>query len=272
MARRATQACVGRDVAAGWGRLKNSPPTDELLTLAATTARAAGAALAKRADRTVNSETGHDIKMQADIDSETLIRERLARAKLPIIGEEIGGDASLLGRDELYWAVDPIDGTYNFLRNFPGVCVSIGLWRGRRPVLGVIYDFWRDELFAGGAGLGLTLNGHTLQPRWAPDVPHAVLCTGFPSTADRGAAAVTGFVGRVGKFKKIRMIGTAALALAYVSAGRADAYFEETIKLWDIAAGLALVEGAGGYTSVEPVPGQPLAFNVWAAGRADLAG
>jgi myo-inositol-1(or 4)-monophosphatase len=272
MARRATQACVGRDVAAGWGRLKNSPPTDELLTLAATTARAAGAAVAKRADRTVNSESGHDIKMQADIDSETLIRERLARAKLPIIGEEIGGDASLLGRDELYWAVDPIDGTYNFLRNFPGVCVSIGLWRGRRPVLGVIYDFWRDELFAGGAGLGLTLNGHTLQPRWAPDVPHAVLCTGFPSTADRGAAAVTGFVGRVGKFKKIRMIGTAALALAYVSAGRADAYFEETIKLWDIAAGLALVEGAGGYTSVEPVPGQPLAFNVWAAGRADLAG
>jgi myo-inositol-1(or 4)-monophosphatase len=68
------------------------------------------------------------------------------------------------------------------------------------------------------------------------------------------------------------MIGTAALALSYVAAGRADAYFEETIKLWDIAAGLALVEGAGGYTQVDPVPGQPLAFNVWATGRADLVG
>ncbi len=249
-----------------------SSTPDELLTLTVATARAAGAALAKRSDRTVNSESGHDIKMQADVDSENLIRERLARTKLPVIGEEIGGDTSLLDRDELYWAVDPLDGTYNYLRGIPGACVSIGLWRGRRAVLGVVFDFWRDELYAGGAGLGLTMNGRALQPRWAPDVPHAVLCTGFPSTTDRGGEAVRGFVSRVEKFKKIRMIGTAALALAYVAAGRVDAYFEESIKLWDIAAGLALIEGAGGFVRVDPVPGKPLAFNVWAAGRADLAG
>jgi myo-inositol-1(or 4)-monophosphatase len=247
-------------------------PTDELLTLAVATARAAGAALAKRSDRTVNSETGHDIKLQADVDSEHLIRERLARTKLPVIGEEIGGDASLLGRDEPYWAVDPLDGTYNYLRGLPGACVSIGLWRGRRPILGTVFDFWRDELYAGGAGLGLTHNGRALKPKWAPDVPHAMLCTGFPSTTDRGGEAVRGFVARVERFKKIRMIGSAALALAYVSCGRADAYFEESIKLWDIAAGLALVEGAGGFVRMDPVPGKPLAFNVWAAGRADLAG
>jgi len=252
--------------------LSNTLPTDELLTLAVATARAAGAALAKRSDRTVNSESAHDIKLQADVDSETLIRERLLRTKLPVIGEEIGGDAGLLDRGEPYWAVDPLDGTYNYLRGLPACCVSIGLWRGRRPVLGVIYDFGREELFAGGAGLGLTLNGRELKPKWAPDVPHGVLCTGFPNTADRSGAGVRGFVDRVGRFKKIRMIGSAALALAYVAAGRADAYYEETIKLWDIAAGLALIEGAGGYTSVEPVPGQPVAFNVWAAGRADLAG
>jgi myo-inositol-1(or 4)-monophosphatase len=244
----------------------------ELLTLAIATARAAGAALAKRSDRTVNFESAHDIKLQADVDSETLIRTRLARTKLPVIGEEIGGDATLLGRDEPYWAVDPLDGTYNYLRGIPGTCVSLGLWCGRRPILGVVFDFWRDEMFAGGAGLGLTLNGRKLTPRWASDVPHAVLCTGFPSGTDRGSAAVQGFVGRVERFKKIRMLGTAALALAYVAASRADAYFEESIKLWDIAAGLALVEAAGGHTRVEPVPGQPLSFNVWAAGRADLAG
>lgn len=111
-------------------------PSTELLTLAVATARTAGAALAKRTDRTVNSETGHDIKLQADVDSENLIRERLARTKLPVIGEEIGGDTSLLDRDEPYWAVDPLDGTYNYLRGMPGACVSIGLWRGRRPILG----------------------------------------------------------------------------------------------------------------------------------------
>ena len=252
--------------------MNSTSSAHELLTLATATARAAGAALVKRVDRTINSEIGHDVKMQADVDSETLIRERLLRTKLPVIGEEIGGDASLLGRDELYWAVDPIDGTYNFLRGFPGVCVSIGLWRGRRPVAGVIYDFYRDELFAGGGGLGLTLNGRTVSPKWAADIPHAVLCTGFPSGVDRGGEAVRKFVSYVERYKKIRMIGSAALALAYVASGRADAYFEENIKLWDIAAGLALIEGAGGHTRVEPVDGQPLAFNVWATGRANLAG
>ncbi|HVU39010.1 MAG TPA: inositol monophosphatase family protein [Opitutales bacterium] len=244
----------------------------ELLTLAAATARAAGAALAKRSDRTVNSESDHDIKLQADVDSENLIRERLARTKLPIIGEEIGGDAGLLSRDEPYWAVDPLDGTYNYLRGMPGACVSIGLWQGRRPLLGVVFDFWRDELYSGGAGLGLTLNGRALQTRWAPDVPHAVLCTGFPSGADRGGVAVRQFISQVERFKKIRMIGSAALALAYVASGRADAYFEESIKLWDIAAGLALVEGAGGFVRLDPGAGHPLSLNVWAAGRADLAG
>lgn len=252
--------------------MKNSTSSTELLTLATATARAAGAVLAKRANLKVNAESGHDIKMQADVDSEHLIRDRLARAKLPVIGEEIGGDAGLLGRDELYWAVDPLDGTYNYLRGLPGACVSIGLWQGRKPVLGVVFDFWRDEVFAGGAGLGLTLNGRALQPQWAPDIPRAVLCTGFPSSTDRGSSAVQGFVARVGQYKKIRMLGSAALALAYVACGRADGYFEESIKLWDIGAGLALVEGAGGFVRMDPVSGQSLAFNVWATGRADLAG
>jgi myo-inositol-1(or 4)-monophosphatase len=246
--------------------------TDQLLTLAIATARAAGAALAKRSDRTVNFESAHDVKMQADVDSENLIRARLARTKLPVIGEEIGGEAALLGRDEPYWAVDPLDGTFNYLRGLPASCVSIGLWRGRRPVLGVVFDFGRDEVFAGGAGLGLTLNGRKHVPQWAPEVSRAVLCTGFPLGMDRGPDAVRTFVGQVQRFKKIRMLGSAALALAYVACGRADVYYEESIKLWDIAAGLALVEGAGGYVRAEPVAGQPLAFNVWAAGRADLAG
>jgi len=245
---------------------------DKLLTLAEATARTAGAALAKRSDRTINFESAHDIKLQADVDSETLIRERLARTKLPVIGEEIGGDAGLLARDEPYWAVDPLDGTYNYLRGMPGACVSIGLWRGRKPLLGVVFDFWRDELFAGGPGLGCTFNGRKVTPPWAKDLAHAVLCTGFPSGMDRGTTAVQDFVGRVGRYKKIRMIGSAALACAYVAIGRVDAYYEESIKLWDVAAGLALVEGAGGFVRAGTVKGHPLALDVWAAGRENLTG
>jgi myo-inositol-1(or 4)-monophosphatase len=246
-----------------------SDDIQKLLSLATATARAAGAALATRSDRTVNFESAHDIKLQADVDSETLIRERLARSKLPVIGEEIGGDAQLLDSDELFWAVDPLDGTYNYLRRIPGACVSLGLWRGRKPVLGVVFDFWRDELYAGGAGLGLVFNGRKQQPQWAPDVARAVLCTGFPSGMDRGGDSVRAFVDQVQRFKKIRMLGSAALALAYVASGRADAYFEDSIKLWDIAAGLALVEGAGGQVKVERTA-SALAFNVWAVGRAEF--
>jgi myo-inositol-1(or 4)-monophosphatase len=270
--RQRSQSLPHKSKSAGWRfdsiSMKNPA---ELLTLATATARAAGSALARRSDRTVNFESAHDVKMQADVDSEKLIRARLARTKLPVIGEEIGGDASLLGRDELFWAVDPLDGTFNYLRGMPGACVSIGLWRGRKPVLGVVYDFWREELYAGGAGLGFTFNGRKQAPRWAPDVARAVLCTGFPSGMDRGGAAVQGFVEQVQRFKKIRMLGSAALALAYVASGRADAYYEESIKLWDVAAGLALVEAAGGHVRVEPGAGSPLAFNVWAVGRAEFA-
>jgi myo-inositol-1(or 4)-monophosphatase len=242
----------------------------KLLTLATATARAAGAALARRSDRTVNFESAHDVKLQADVDSENLIRARLARTKLPVIGEEIGGDASLLERDELFWSVDPLDGTFNYLRGMPASCVSIGLWRGLRPVLGVVFDFGRDELYAGGEGMSFTLNGRKQAPKWAPDVARAVLCTGFPSGMDRGGDSVREFVGQVQRFKKIRMLGSAALALAYVASGKADVYFEDSIKLWDIAAGLALVEAAGGKVRMERARGSPVAFNVWAAGRAEF--
>jgi len=88
----------------------------------------------------------------------------------------------------------------------------------------------------------------------------------FPPAWIAAARAVRGFVEQVQRFKKIRMLGSAALALAYVASGRADAYYEESIKLWDIAAGLALVEAAGGHVRVEPGTGSPLAFNVWAVG------
>ncbi|MCC5842488.1 MAG: hypothetical protein JJT96_20390 [Opitutales bacterium] len=234
-------------------------------------ARAAGDCLrAGSAElRQIHFRDRADVKLRADLESEALIRSLLAKATpFPVIGEEQGGDASLTERNELYWVVDPLDGTYNYLRDSPHCCVSIGLLRGETPVGGVIYDFNANTCFRGCVTAGLEIDGRAVQPQWAESLDQAVLQTGFPAAMSKSSAALEDFIRHVQRFKKVRMIGSAALALAYVASGRADVYFEASIRWWDVAAGLALVQAAGGVVRMKPSPsGQPLTYDVWAAGR-----
>ena len=244
-----------------------------LLDCAETAARAAGSRLreGKAELRTVNFVDRTDVKLQADVESEKLIRGMLeAETGYPIIGEEGGGDAGLTERNEPYWVVDPLDGTFNYLRSIPQNCVSIGLMRGMQPVLGVIYDFNQDELFAAIVGGRFTIDGRNHRPDWATDVGQAVISIGLPPTRGYSEDQLGKYLGRVRGFKKIRQKGSAALSMAYVASGRYDAYFEEGIRLWDIAAGLALVESAGGLTRIEQRRHPPLCYNLWAAGRPEF--
>ncbi|PZW43074.1 myo-inositol-1(or 4)-monophosphatase [Humitalea rosea] len=188
------------------------------------------------------SQLGRDIKLAADAGSEAIIRAFLVEhGDLPILGEEAGWSGRAPEPDELHWVLDPLDGSFNYFRGVPLYGVSLALCRGRQAVFGAIYDPERDELFAGGAGLGLSLNGHlVVQPAPA----RQMLATGFPSQAD-----VADTLGRLGAltadWTKMRMLGAAALSLAWVAAGRLDGYTENGIMWWDVAAGLALAEGAG---------------------------
>ncbi|MDR3228572.1 MAG: inositol monophosphatase [Puniceicoccales bacterium] len=224
------------------------------------------------ADRTVNFLSAQDVKLQADTDSERVIREQLAPTGLPVIGEELGGDPALFDGDALYWVVDPLDGTYNYLRDQPSTCVSIALMRGREPLCGVVHDFCGGRVYAGVVGAGVSINGTALKPQWAEKTENACLMTGFPAGADKSPEALALFTTRVRRFKKIRMIGSAALAAAYVGVGQADVYHEEFTNLWDVAAGLALVRAAGGFYSLKPTGAQPLSFTVWAAGKKEWLG
>ena len=248
------------------------PSLSELFDIAVTAAQVAGEKLRQGADdlRRIQFQDAKDVKLQADKQCEQLIRNLFAqKGNLPVIGEEQGGDAIWLERDALYWIVDPLDGTSNYLRYNPNCCVSIGLWRGPEPVFGVIYDFNRQELFTGGVDRKLTLNQQPIQPRWVDTMSQAVLFTGFPEKYDFSKEKLKAFMADTQHFKKIRMIGTAALALAYVAIGRGDFYFEEPINLWDVAAGLALIKAAGGAFWRRPIPGNPLAFNVRAGPKAE---
>jgi myo-inositol-1(or 4)-monophosphatase len=229
-------------------------------SLAGKNLREAGEAM-----RHVRSAIGRDVKLQADVDSEALIRRELAaRTGLPIIGEEEGGDEKLLERPEPFWVVDPLDGTYNFLRGVPVCCVSIALMRGGDFVLGVIHDFNRDETFSGGEGFGMMIDGEMITPAWETERSKATLQTGLTTAQSYDEESLKSFAKLAGSFKKTRAIGSAATALAWVAAGRCDVYHETSIRLWDIAAGVALIKAGGGDARIRPLPNPAFSYDVWA--------
>lgn len=204
---------------------------------------------ARRGSVIVASEEGRDIKLALDRDSEEQIVFLLSKkSSFPILSEEMNKAWSQEIFPDYHWIVDPLDGSLNYWKDLPLCCVSIGLWRGNKPVLGVIYDFNRDELFTGIVGEGAWMNGISLKVSDIPVLEKAVLCTGFPVSTDFSDAGIQQFISFVRDYKKIRLLGTAALSLAYVASGRVDAYCERDIKIWDVAAGIAIVEAAGGNT------------------------
>ena len=214
---------------------------------------AAGACLsALESDRrVVLSDRGRDIKMQADRDAEKSILTHLSASGFPVLAEESGAHGDVLGSKPV-WVVDPLDGTMNFSREIPFYGVSIALLVAGEPVLGVIHDVTRGETFSGIVGEGCWLNGAPVRVSALTNPAEAILATGLPTFRSHEAASLTNFVHDLRRFKKVRMLGSAALMLAYVAAGRIDAYGEDDIMLWDVAAGLALVRAAGGFVSDHP--------------------
>lgn len=231
---------------------------DELRALLAAAATASRDLLKSRPAEAPKRAEGRDIKLVEDEASEKLILAKLREASpWPILSEEAGWvGADGLGPDDPYWAVDPLDGSYNFHQSVPLCCVSVALCAGRSAIAGAVYDFNRDDLYVGGSGLGLRVNGEpVVRPVRAP----AILATGMPVRSDFSDDGVRALASRIQSFKKVRMIGSAALSLAWVASGRFDVYEETGIGWWDVAGGIALVEGAGGSASVEPLdPAEPL--------------
>jgi len=188
----------------------------------------------------IESQAGKDIKLELDTKSEEMIMANLSKEfDYPILSEEIGLTKEL-EKNKPYWIIDPIDGTLNFSRDNPNCCISIALWIEKEPKFGVIHDFNRDELFSGYVGVGSWLNNNKLEGFKIKEKSQSILATGFPTYMSDDDITIKKFILQVQDYKKIRMIGSAALSLAYVACGRFDTYIENDIKLWDVAAGIAI--------------------------------
>lgn len=217
-----------------------------LLAVAERAAALAGDALvARRAEwGAVEAEAGREVKIRADRHAEALIVQALqAQSRYRILSEEVGWIAGTEG--DLLWAVDPLDGSVNYAQGFPHWAVSIALVRGTTPLLGVVACPQLGETFTGVAGAGAWLNGAPIRVSAVADPMRGVLMTGIPARAAADEPAMAAFAQRLARWRKVRMIGSAACAIVAVAAGRADAYHETGGMLWDVAGGCAVAAGAG---------------------------
>lgn len=218
-----------------------------------------------RSAKIVTAATRHDIKLELDVRCQELIARGLARV-LP--------DAALLGEEgvsggpdsPLRWVVDPIDGTVNFAHGIPHACVSIALQENTAEVpskqkharqtkrddhayttlLGVIYDPFTDEMWTAVKGSPLFLNGKSVRVSSRTRLAEAILALGFAKSQFLAGEILPALPRLIHRVRKIRIMGSAALSLAYVACGRMDLYLEKGVRLWDIAAGGLMVECAGG--------------------------
>ena len=223
------------------------------IALALKAAKAAGDALAGRGEafQGVDAEIGRDIKLKADKAAEAIILDILqTESDHVILAEESGWQGM---PSDTAWVVDPLDGSSNYIREIPLCCVSIGLIENGRPILGAVYDFNSGDIYAGGVGEGATLNGQKIGVSDITETGRATLMTGIPHSKSLTDADFIAMAHEHARWKKVRMIGTAAMAAAYVAAGKADRYAESAM-LWDIAAGCAMIEASGGRVLISDGP------------------
>ncbi len=219
------------------------------VNVAVRAARAAGQIILRYMNRLDSLEVvekqRHDYVSEVDRLAEAEIIRELKRSypRDAVLAEESGA----IGQARNVWVVDPLDGTHNYLRGFPHFSISIGLLDNGEPVVGVVYDPLRDELFVASKGGGAYLNDRRMRVGRRDGLAGALLATGFPFRQREHLDAQLEMTrALLTQAEDIRRTGSAALDIAYVAAGRIDGFYEIGLKPWDMAAGCVLVREAGG--------------------------
>jgi myo-inositol-1(or 4)-monophosphatase len=204
----------------------------------------------------VDKKGAIDLVTEVDLAVEEMFRELIGQ-RFPghdILGEELGGSSTVPAGP--CWVFDPIDGTTNFAHGLPIFCASLALEIDGVPEVAAVYDPTRRELFTAERGAGAFLNGLPIKVSARADIVEAMLVTGFPYDVHTRVEEIVGLFGAfVGKARAVRRLGSAAIDLCYVAAGRMDGFWESDLKAWDIAGGALVVSEAGG--TVSGMAGEP---------------
>lgn len=223
-----------------------------LINIGISAARDAGRTILRYMNRlegvSVAEKQRHDFVSEVDQAAERDIVRAIRRAypEHAILAEESGHSRGRSDR-EPEWIIDPLDGTTNFLRDFPHFAVSIGIRERGVPMHGIVYDPVREELFVASQGRGALLNDRRIRVTERKGVKDAILATGFPfRERDLFEHYMAAFRALYAQAADVRRAGSAALDLAYVAAGRVDGFWEFGLHAWDVAAGTVLVREAGG--------------------------
>ena len=231
------------------------------LQVAEEAAREAGALLRQNfhRDKDIDDARHHDVKIALDRESQELITRVLLDA---FPDHALYGEEGLAGNQDapFQWIVDPIDGTVNYLYGIPHFCVSIALRHEGVIILGLIYDPMIDELWTVEKGGKPMLNGRVTIASARDRLEESILFVGCGKDEEALKTGLARFERASIRARKMRMMGSAALGMAYIACGRLDAYIESRISLWDVAAGIILVESAGGKVDLSPHPTDP---DVW---------
>ena len=224
-----------------------------MLNFAIQTARDAGSILADRMGRTLQVSNKGDIDLvtEADLASEKLIIERI-KSHYPrhaILAEESGAIQTVTGQSDWRWIVDPLDGTTNYAHGYPCFCVSIALAQRDTLLAAVVFNPFYDELFTAARGEGATFNGKKVSVSKVAALSTSLLCTGFPVRNRKSSPNLQYYGEFTQRSHGVRRDGSAALDLAGVAAGRFDGFWEFGLQKWDTAAGVLLIEEAGGKIS-----------------------
>ena len=230
------------------------PHTPTLVSIMINAARKAARAMVRDFGEVqalqVSRKGAADFVSRADLAAEQTIFEELAaaRPKYGFVMEERGEAEGTDNSNR--WIVDPLDGTTNFLHGLPHFAISIALERDRQPYAGVIYNPVTDELFWAEKGEGAYLNDRRIRVSSRRDLSECLFACGLPFAGRPGRDLALEETDRVlGETAGVRRFGSAALDLAFVAAGRYDAYWERGLNNWDVAAGAAIVREAGGLVS-----------------------
>lgn len=209
----------------------------------------------------VDEASHHDLKLALDKQSQDLITGILLGSRP---GDALYGEEGLAGNQESerQWIVDPIDGTVNYYYAIPHFCVSIALRVAGEIVVGVIHDPMVGETWTVEQGGPARLNGRVIEASKRTDLAEAMLYVGCGKDEDSLKTGIERFRRASVRARKMRMMGSAALGMAYIASGRLDGYIESRISLWDIAAGKLLVERAGGKVDLTAIPGSEHSWSI----------